>query len=186
MTSFWTSKWLQRWWRFTRSTTPTSPRTWRGSLPLWPSWTTPSLHLWKEEFVYVENFYGCLVVDLVPWRQFRRYDWKWEDRALRAAGGYEQVVLQLSSSFLWRRMQWWDVNEHDREDEGFSAEMQKGKLMFAQAAVFNPQWEVFLFAPPCPRSCLHSRDQVQVSVKFSCNDGGDQSRWCLQWWCQRW
>ena len=106
--------------------------------------------------------------------------------ALRAAGGDEQVVVQLSSSFLWRRMQWWDVNEHDREDEGFSAEMQKGKLMFAQAAVFNPQWEVFLFAPPCPRSCLHSRDQVQVSVKFSCNDGGDQSRWCLQWWCQRW
>ena len=34
-TSFWTSKWLQRWWRFTRSTTPMSPRTWRGSLPSW-------------------------------------------------------------------------------------------------------------------------------------------------------
>ena len=140
---------------------------------------TPSLSLWKEEVVYVDNFFWCLEATSATWLEVRGW-------ALRAAGGDEQVVVQLSSSFLWRRMQWWDVNEHDSEDEGFSAEMQKGKPMFAQAAVFNPQWEVALFAPPCPRSRLHSKDQVKVSVKFSCNDGGDQSRWCLQWWCQWW
>ena len=150
-----------------------------ASWTTWPPHHCNALSLWKEEVVYVDNFFWCLEATSATWLEVRGW-------ALRAAGGDEQVVVQLSSSFLWRRMQWWDVNEHDREDEGFSAEMQKGKLMFAQAAVFNPQWEVFLFAPPCPRSCLHSRDQVQVSVKFSCNDGGDQSRWCLQWWCQRW
>ena len=31
------------WRRFARSTTPTSPRTWRESLPSWRSWTTPTL-----------------------------------------------------------------------------------------------------------------------------------------------
>ena len=40
---------------------------------------TPSLSLWKEEVVYVDNFFWCLVVDFVPWRQLRRRDWKWED-----------------------------------------------------------------------------------------------------------
>ena len=187
-TSFWTSKWLQRWWRFTRSTTPMSPRTWRGSLPSWRA--EPRGHpiivslegrgrLCRQLLLMPGRRLCPLEATSATWLEVRGW-------ALRAAGGDEQVVVQLSSSFLWRRMQWWDVNEHDHEDEGFSAEMQKGKPMFAQAAVFNPQWEVVLFAPPCPRSRLHSRDQVQVSVKFSCNDGGDQSRWCLQWWCQRW
>ena len=41
-----------------------------------------------------------------------------------------------------------------------------------------------LIRPNLPK--ISSRDLVQVSVKFSCNDGGDQSWWCLQWWCQRW
>ena len=188
MTPTASGKSCRRWQCFTRSTTPMSPRTWRGSLPSWRA--EPRGH---PIIVSLEGrgrlcrqlllMPGCRLCPLeatsATWLEVRGW-------ALRAAGGDEQVVVQLSSSFLWRRMQWWDVNEQDREDEGFSAEMQKGKLMFAQAAVFNPQWEVFLFAPPCPRSCLHSRDQVQVSVKFSCNDGGDQSRWCLQWWCQRW
>ena len=47
---------------------------------------------------------------------------------LRAAWGDKQVVLQLWSSFLWRRWQWSDLNEDDREDEeSFWSELQKRK-----------------------------------------------------------
>ena len=98
-TPFWTSEWLWRWWRHTRSRTPLSPRTWRGSLPSWRSWTTPapspckrsslsstSTDVWSSTLSLGDNL--C--------------DWKREDRALRAARGDEQVVLQLWSSFLWQ------------------------------------------------------------------------------------
>ena len=50
----------------------------------------------------VGNFYSCLFFDFIPWRQSVLQDWKREDLALRAAGGDEQVVVQLSSSFLWQ------------------------------------------------------------------------------------
>ena len=43
----------------------------------------------------VGNFYSCLFFDFIPWRQSVRQDWKREDLALRAAGGDEQVVVQL-------------------------------------------------------------------------------------------
>ena len=58
-------------------------------------------------------------------------------------------------------MQWRDVNENDRDDEGgFSAEMQKGKPMFTQARVFAP---CFL-APPCPISRLQGTRYLSNSV----------------------
>ena len=58
-------------------------------------------------------------------------------------------------------MQWRDVNENDRDDEGgFSAEMQKGKPMFTQARVFAPRF----LAPPCPRSRLQGTRYLSNSV----------------------
>ena len=133
-----------------------------------------SLH----EVVFVIYFYWWLVADFVPWRQSLRLSWKREYRALR--GGEEQVGLQLWSSFLWRRWQWWDVNEHDRDDEGsFSAEIQKRKNNVCSGGSLSSSTR-----SRHPRPTLHkiSPSGDQVFVKLSCNDGGDRS----QWWCRRW
>ena len=101
---------------FTRSKTPTStsPRTWRGSLPSWRSWTTPSSSPCRRSSLSATST-GCSLTSTLDGGE--------EGGELRAAGGDEQVVVQLWSSFLWR-----DLNEDDRDDEGsFWAEIQKWK-----------------------------------------------------------
>ena len=166
------SKWLWRWRRFTRSTTPTSPRVWRGSLPSWRSWTTPSSSPWKR-----------LCLSAAPtdaWSSTPSLggnlgnDWKREDPALQAArgAGVCSIVIIISmTTMAMMRCQW-------TAEEICTKEEEQCLLRFA------PQWGVVTLAPT-----LHkiSPSGDQVSVQFSCNDGADQSQWwCHQWWCQRW
>ena len=90
--------WLRRWWCFNIPYVSKNLKRESAIMEKLNHPTIVSLH----EVVFVIYFYWCLVLDFVLWRQSRRLIWKREDRALRAAGGEEQVVLQLWSSFLWQ------------------------------------------------------------------------------------
>ena len=175
------SKWLWRWRRFTRSTTPTSPRVWRGSLPSWRSWTTPSSSPWKR-----------LCLSAAPtdaWSSTPSLggnlgnDWKREDPALQAArgAGVCSIVIMISMTTMAMMRCQWTWSWRQRKFFSWRNMYKRGRTMFAQVCSSMRSRH--------PRPTLHkiSPSGDQVSVQFSCNDGADQSQWwCHQWWCQRW
>ena len=127
--------------------------------------------------ISVGNFYWCLVVDFVPWRQSLRQigsgrmeRFELEEELSRwlincAHRFYDNDVNIVRSQWTWTWQRRKLLSRNTKEENSLLC-----------SSILDPHLRSSSSLPK------FSPSMQQVFVKFSCNDGGD---W-LQWWCRRW